>query len=93
MTATKLTKTQREVLERAAKNSKGRVYVQEWSQGSKGGGVREHNAIKQLVAMGLLTDYHVSHNDGYTGSQWNHPTKIYSSESTAFITEVGRQAL
>jgi hypothetical protein len=102
MTATKLTRTQREVLEKAARHPKGRVYVQAWTQhtGSpfgghqKSGGLRQYAAIRKLVEMGLLTDYRVSHSSGCDrGQEWYGGQTIYSTEAVAFITEEGRKAL
>lgn len=96
--AIKLTKTQKEVLAKAAERSNGRVYVQAWSQrcrrSVKGGGRRQHDAMIKLVEMGLLSDLRQSHNSGYApGGEWNNGNKIYSTEAVAFITEAGRKSL
>lgn len=98
--AIKLTKTQREVLERAARKASGRVGVHAWSQHvgapfsgkEKGGGRRELAAMLRLVEMGLMGGLVIDHHHDqprYDNRGWT----IYSTEAAATITEAGREAI
>ena len=90
----KLTKTERELLERAARKPSGYLYAQEWwSTGEKGHsshGSRATNAIRNLVTRGLAENLSVDSNSGPTIDSFS---TIYSTEVTAKITDAGREAI
>jgi hypothetical protein len=96
-TMKKLTKTQREVLEEAARKSKGRVGVHAWTResgrfGGKGssGGQRKLTAILSLVEMGALDSLKIDHHSGRLPLG---ELTIYSTEAAATITDAGRELL
>ncbi len=92
MTAT-LTKTERELLEKAARKPQGTVYAMTWwSTEAKctSHGNRAMNALKSLVAKGLADNYRASSNHGPNVSGFG---TTFATEFAATITEAGRNAI
>jgi hypothetical protein len=90
---TRLTKTERALLEEATRNPRGSIYAMIWrSTSSQGGphGTRSAMAVKALVAKGLADDLKVRSNHGANGDGWG---TTHATEFSARITEAGRKAL
>jgi hypothetical protein len=91
MTAIKLNKTQRALLEKATRNHRGSVaIVRGFQTGAKGSyGNRATAALRQLRDMGLVGPIQTSTGREYYGNgECDHYT-----EAWATITEAGRESL
>lgn len=92
MTAVKLTKTQRALLERAARNARGTVAIcHGWRSGARGSyGSRDSKTLVQLRDMGLVGKIEFSSGRHYYGG---HGECDHYTEAWATITEAGREAI
>lgn len=93
MTAIRLNKTEREMLEKAARKPWGTLYAMTWwSTTAKctSNGNRAMKALKSLVAKGLADNYKAESNHGPNVDGWG---STHATEFTAKITEAGREAL
>jgi len=93
MTAVRLTKTERALLEKATRNGRGNLSAMTWWSSSAkctSHGNRAMRAIKSLVAKGLAEDLHSESNHAPNSDGWG---STHATEFWATITDSGRKAL